>query len=144
MTPICSFRAPLCAAVLALAAGTAGAADGHASAAESDQSVLGCGGDAYLSIDALRGSELEWTLGTSVYDTVQVASPWLEGTAHCDGGRMVVSLVEVAAVGDNGGSRGGGGDSVRVDVALHLSYEGSAMTEQVGGRTYNIRTALKG
>lgn len=144
MTPICSFRAPLCAAVLALAAGTAGAAYGHASAAESDRSVLGCGGDAYLSIDALRGSELEWTLGTSVYDSVQVASPWLEGTARCDGGRMVVSLVEVAAVGDNGGSRGGGGDSVRVDVALHLSYEGSAMTEQVGGRTYNIRTALKG
>lgn len=144
MTPICSFRAPLCAAVLALAAGTAGAADGHASAAESDRSVLGCGGDAYLSIDALRGSELEWTLGTNVHDSVHVASPWLEGTARCDGGRMMVSLVEVAAVGDNGGARSGGGDSVRVDVALHLSYEGSAMTEQVGGRTYNIKTALKG
>lgn len=143
MTPIRSFRAPLCAAVLVLAAGAAYAAGGHGSAAESDPAVLGCGGDAYLSIDALRGSELEWTMGTSVHDSVQVASPWLEGTARCNGGRMMVILVEVAAVGDDGGARGGG-DAVRVEVALHLSYEGSAMTEQVGGRTYNIKAALKG
>jgi hypothetical protein len=57
---------------------------------------------------------------------------------------VVVSLVEITAVGEDGGARGGGGDRVRVDVALNLSYEGSAMTERVGGRTYNIKAALKG
>lgn len=144
MSPIRSFCAPLCAAaVLALAAGAAYAASGL-NAAESDQAVLGCGGSTILSIDALRDGELEWTMGTSVHDSVQVASPWLEGTVHCDGGQVVVSLVEITAVGEDGGARGGGGDRVRVDVALNLSYEGSAMTEQVGGRTYNIKAALKG
>lgn len=29
-------------------------------------------------------------------------------------------------------------------TSLNLSYEGATMTEQVGGRTYNIKADLKG
>lgn len=142
MTPIRSFRAPLCAAVLVLAGGAAYAASGL-TAGESDPAVLGCGGSAILSIDALRGGKLEWTMGTSVHDSVQVASPWLEGTARCGGGQMLVSLVEAAAVGEGAGACGGG-SPVRLDVALSLTGAGEVVSKEIGGRTYTIRASRAG
>ncbi len=143
MTPIRSFRAPLCAAVLALAAGAAYAASGLASVEESEPAGLGCGGSAILSIDSLRGGELEWTMGTNVHDSVQVASPWLEGMASCGGGQMLVSLVETAATGAADGARGSG-HSVRVEVALSLAGAGEVVSKEIGGRTYTIRAARAG